>query len=105
MDRHAAIKFLPFIKAFTEGQIIEFSEDGTTWSETNDPSWLPDYKYRIQPAKPEYKIIIYQDGTLHLLIRNFGQQSTSIATLDYVAQDVLDGTAKELTPWLPFNNT
>ena len=52
MTREKAKELLPIIKAFAEGETIEFSDYGV-WKEVDCPLWVPFYKYRIKP-KSDY---------------------------------------------------
>ena len=49
MTRDAAIKHRLAYNAFCDGATIEMRQpDGTHWTPTEDPGWLPDWHYRVR---------------------------------------------------------
>lgn len=62
MKRKEAEKFLPLIKAFSEGRAIEY-KSVNEWVETSEPNWVTDTEYRI---KSQQKLIpfTFEDNLL-----------------------------------------
>lgn len=57
MNRTIAQKFIDCIQAFADGETIQAKVAGcdeSKWGDCDNPSWLPDYEYRIKP-EAEYR--------------------------------------------------
>lgn len=63
MRRQEAKALWPIIKAFGEGETIEYSSDGVEWSISTSPSWAQDCMYRIKP-KPKLVPFTFEDNLL-----------------------------------------
>ena len=57
MTREEIKELLPIMQAFVEGKTIECSLNGEPWTETNNPLFCYNSKYRIKPDKsnPKYR--------------------------------------------------
>lgn len=42
-------KHAEVIKAWADGAEIEYSADGDYWGSISDPSWIPEFEYRVKP--------------------------------------------------------
>jgi len=53
------------IRAYANGELIEFSTDGTEWDYLDHPPFYEEYLYRVQPKKNTQKVnyvCIYLDN-------------------------------------------
>jgi len=59
------------IRAYANGELIEFSTDGTEWDYSDHPHFYEEYLYRVQPKKNTQKVnyvCVYLDNFNNLLV-------------------------------------
>lgn len=64
MNEKKPHKHATLIKAWADGERIEFLDNEENWCYVKTPGWYEHYHYRIQPAKPrEIWVNEYSDGS------------------------------------------
>ena len=70
MTREEAKEMLPIIQAYAEGKKIEYSTNGKSWLETENPIWDNYFTYRVNPEpkfdpktlNPFDKVLVRTEG-------------------------------------------
>jgi len=75
MNKEEAKVLLPIIKAFSEGQVIEYRRSNGDWCVATAPNWARDVDYRLRPTwadlSPGDPVLVKDEGEALYKVRVF----------------------------------
>lgn len=84
------------IKKWADGHTIQWRiHESVEWESVKDPSWNPDYQYRVKPAARRYRVVLLK-----------GRNYLTTTTIDHLEEEreveMCETFVRFLTDWIEY---